>query len=130
MTTRDMRVNDIHNPLSSGYVPSRGEASAGAFRGMSSFRDDMPPTTVITSAVREGNLVMVKGSASDTSDVRRVTVNGRPARSTRDSFAEWEIALDAPAGQPFEIEARAEDVRGHVEPRPHVVRLDASGDPR
>jgi hypothetical protein len=130
MTTRDMRVNDIHNPLSSGYVPSRNEASAGAFRGMSSFRDDMPPTTVVTSAVREGNLVTVKGTSSDTSDVRRVTVNGRPARSTRDSFAEWEIALDAPAGRPFEIAAGAEDVHGHVEPRPHIVRLDASGDPR
>lgn len=130
MTTRDMRVNDIHNPLSSGIVPTQSESSAGAFRGMSSFRDDQPPTTVITSAVREGNLVTVRGSASDTSDVRRVTVNGRPARSTRNSFAEWEIALDAPSGQPFDISAVAEDVRGHVEPRPHVVRLDALGNPK
>lgn len=125
MTTSDMRVNDIHNPLSSGYVPSRSEAESGAFRGMSSFRDDMPPVTIITSAVREGNLVVVKGSTADSSDVRRVTVNGHPAHSTRDSFAEWEIALDAPAGQPFEIKAGAEDVRGHVEPRPHIMKINA-----
>ncbi len=124
MTTKDMRVNDIHNPLSSGYVPSKETADRGAFRGVSSFRDDMPPTTVITSAVRDGNLVVVKGSTADTSDVRRVTVNGRPARSTRGSFAEWEIALDAPAGQPFEVTATSEDVHGHVEPRPHLVRVD------
>lgn len=89
MTTREMRVNDIHNPLSSGYVPSKEDSDRGAFRGVSSFRDDLPPTTVVTSAVRDGRLVVVKGSSSDTSDVRRVTVNGRPARSTRDSFAEW-----------------------------------------
>jgi hypothetical protein len=123
MTTKEMRVNDIHNPLSSGYVPSKGDVDRGYFRGLSSFRDDMPPVTVITSAVREGNLVVVKGSTADASELKRVTVNGRPARSTRGSFAEWEIALDAPAGKPFEISAQSEDVRGHVEPRPHVVRL-------
>jgi G8 domain len=123
MTTKDMRVNDIHNPLSSGYSPSKEESDRGVFRGVSSFKDDMPPTTVVTSAVREGNLVTVKGSTADTSDLRRVTVNGRPARSTRGSFAEWEIALDAPAGKPFDITATSEDVHGHVEPRPHFVRV-------
>ena len=125
MTTSDMRVNDIHNPLSSGYVPSKSEGESGAFRGLSSFRDDMPPVTVITRAVRDGNLLVVKGPTADPSDVRRVTVNGRPARSTRDNFAEWEISLDAPAGKPFEVRAQSEDVRGHSEPRPHVLHLDA-----
>jgi hypothetical protein len=86
----------------------------------------MPTTTVITSAVRDGNLVVVKGSTADTSDLRRVTVNGRPARSTRGSFAEWKIALDAPAGKPFEISATSEDVRGHVERSQHVVRLNVA----
>ncbi len=125
MTTKDMRVNDIHNPLSSGYLPSREDSARGALRGVSSFKDDMPPTTVITGAVRDGNLIVVRGSTADASDLRRVTVNGRPARSTRGSFAEWEIALDATAGRPFVITATAEDVHGHVEPRPHVVRVDA-----
>ena len=127
MTTKDMRVNDIHNPLSSGYVPSKEDADRGRLPGPVQLPDDMPPTTVITSAVRDGNLVVVKGSTADTSDVRRVTVNGRPARSTRGSFAEWEIALDAPAGKPLEVAATSEDVRGHVEPRPHVVRVDVLG---
>jgi hypothetical protein len=80
MTTRDMLVDDIHNPLSSGYVSSREEADWGAFRSVSSFRDEMPPTTVITCAVRYGYLAVVKGTTADTSDVRRVTVNGRRAR--------------------------------------------------
>ena len=64
--------------------------------------------------------------ASDTSDVRRVTVNGRPVRSTSDRFAESEIALDVPADQPLTLTAGPEDIHGHVEPRPHVVRHEAA----
>lgn len=127
MTTRDIRVNDIHNPMSSGYIPTREESDRGAFRGLSSFKDDMPPTTVITSAVREGNLVRVRGSVADASDVKRVLVNGREASSTRGSFAEWETVLEAPSGASLDVGAGAEDVHGHVEPRPHVVRVEAEG---
>ncbi|AMV40880.1 G8 domain-containing protein [Planctomyces sp. SH-PL62] len=127
MTTKDMRVNDIHNPMSSGYAPTREESERGAFRGLSSFKDDMPPTTVITSAVREGNLVRVRGSVADSSDIKRVLVNGREATSTRGSFAEWEAVLEAPSGAALEVSAGAEDVQGHVEPRPHVVDVEPAG---
>ena len=124
MTTKDMRVNDIHNPISSGYVPSEGDAERGYFRGVSTFRDDLPPVTLITAVIRDGPLVTVQGSTADTSDIRRVTVNGRPARSTRGSFAEWEIHLSIPSDSPAEVSAFAEDVHSHVESRPHVVRVD------
>jgi hypothetical protein len=83
----------------------------------------MPPVTVITSAVRDGNLVQVRGSVADTSDVKRVTVNDRPARSTRGSFAEWEIFLDIPADQPVSLTAVSEDIAGHVEQTPHVITI-------
>jgi hypothetical protein len=124
MTTKEMRVNDIHNPLSMG-PPSKGEADdKGIFRGMSSFKDDRPPTTLITNAVRDGNIVRVRGSVADTSDIKYVRVNGRPARSVRGSFAEWEIAVEAPAGQAIELTAFAEDVNGNVERNPHKLRVD------
>ncbi len=126
LTMRDMRVNDIHNPLSLG-PPSREEVVSGqqgTFRGISSFVDDMPPMTVITSAIRDGRLVRVRGSVADASDIKRVTVNGKPARSTRGSYAEWEITLEAPAGKLFEVTASAEDVNGHVELSPHKVLVD------
>ncbi len=80
--------------------------------------------TIITSAVREGNLVRIRGSVADTSDIKKVLVNGRPARSTRDRFAEWEITLEAPTGKPFPVSAVSEDVNGLVEGRPHVVRVE------
>lgn len=128
MRTKDMRVNDIHNPLSLG-PPTEDEAHPaerrrGSFRGMSSFVDALPPTTMITRAVRDGDLIYVQGSVADTSDIKRVTVNDRPARSVRDSFAEWEIALEAPTSEPAVLTARAEDVNGLVESSPHVLLLE------
>jgi hypothetical protein len=124
MTTKDMRVNDIHNPLSMGYVPSQDEAAHGAFRGLSSFRDDMPPVTTITRVVRDGNIVQIRGSVADTSDIKSVTVNGHAAQSTRDSFAEWEAILEAPAGTPLTLTASSIDVNGHAEQTPHILRVD------
>jgi hypothetical protein len=124
ITTKEMRVNDIHNPLSLGPIPESEGGKKASFRGMSSFLDAMPPTTMITSAVRNGNVVHVRGSVADSSDISYVKVNGQAARSTRGSFAEWEITLEAPSGEPVVISAFAEDVRGHVEPRPHKIRVE------
>lgn len=124
ITTQEMRVNDIHNPLSVGLSSYADEQTARrSLGGVSSFRDEMPPITMITRAVRRGNLVHIEGAVADASDIKYVTVNGQPARSTRGSFAEWEISLEAPAGQPLKISAFAEDVNGHVEPRPHVIEV-------
>lgn len=123
MTTKDMRVNDIHNPLSMG-LPTSEESGKRSFGGVSSFKDSLPPTTLITSAVREGNILRVKGSVADTSDIKHVIVNGRPARSTRGSFAEWEITLEAPVGQAVDLAAFSQDVNGHTEKTPHKMRVD------
>ena len=130
MTTREMRVNDIHNPLSMGLPPSEAEGSTErrSLGGVSSFKDDMPPTTLVTHVVRDGNIVHVRGTVADSSDIKHVVVNGRPAQSTRDSFAEWEITLEGAADDAFTVTAGAEDVNGLVEPRPHVV-LSPAGVP-
>lgn len=74
---------------------------------------------MIASAIRTGNIVQVRGSVADSSNIKHVTINGQKARSTRDSFAEWEITLEAPAGQRFELAAFAEDLLGYVEKTPH-----------
>lgn len=134
MTTKEMRVNDIHNPLSMGmpkYTEGESESTARrSFRGVSSFRDDLPPVTMITSVVRDGHLVQVRGSVADTSAIRHVTVNGKPARSTRDSFSEWEVSLDAVPESSLEIIATSEDVNGLVEIGPHRVTLPSSNLPK
>jgi hypothetical protein len=68
--------------------------------------------------------VSARGSVADTSDIRRVVVNGQKARSTRGSFAEGEITLEAPAGNRLEVAAFAEDVGGHVETSAHKIFVD------
>jgi hypothetical protein len=94
------------------------------FGGVSSFKDTMPPVTMITSAIRNGNLIVVRGSVADTSDIKHVTVNGQRARATRGSFAEWDITLEAQSGKRLEVSAHAEDVRGHVEKSGHKIVVD------
>jgi hypothetical protein len=85
--------------------------------------DDAPPQTAITSVVRQADGGwLVRGTATDNGDIRRVTVNGHEARSARANFAEWETIL--PAGT-ARVEARAQDAAGNVEPRAHVLSLIA-----
>lgn len=120
LNSREMKVNDIHNPISVGPLSTEGQTS----RGVSSFKDTLPPTTMITKVVRSGSVVQIYGSVADTSDIKSVTVNGQAARSTRGSFAEWEIALESPAGKPLEIAAFAEDANGHTESTAHKVVVE------
>ena len=118
MVMSEMRVNDIHVPISMAAPKDAEERSQG---GISSFRDDDPPITVITRAIREGKKIRVSGSTADSSNVVSVKVNGVEAKSLRDHFAEWEITLDAEKTGPFEIKALARDEKGLEEKRPNVV---------
>ncbi|MCI0461692.1 MAG: G8 domain-containing protein [Gemmataceae bacterium] len=81
--------------------------------------DDLPPTTVITHVQRKGTKLLVRGTTADNGEVSKVTVNGRPARSVRPSYAEWEVEVEAAA----ELRAHSEDAAGNIERRPHVRRL-------
>ncbi len=84
--------------------------------------DDLPPTTVITHVERKGAKVLVRGTTADNGEVKKVTVNGRPARAVRANYAEWEIELEVAAVK-GELRAHAEDAAGNVERRPHVRSL-------
>jgi hypothetical protein len=83
--------------------------------------DDLPPSTAITGIrpdVSSGRLVVV-GFSSDDGEIRRVLVNGLPARAARPNFAEWEAEIDATGDA--EITAHAEDAAGNVEKTPHRI---------
>jgi len=126
LTMSEMRVNDIHVPVSMA-PPAEGERRRQ--NGISSFKDDLPPATMITHAWREGDVIRVKGTTADSSDIKQVTVNGKPAHSTRGSFAEWEIVFEANGPGPVQITAASEDVYGHAELRPHTLNFAASTEP-
>ena len=85
MTSKDMRVNDIHNPLSMGFPEESDYANENASEGavprtrgerigwgaFSSFRDEMPPVTVITRTCVTETLCKYAARSQDTSDVKR-----------------------------------------------------------
>jgi hypothetical protein len=89
--------------------------------------DDLPPTTVITHvAPQDSGAVLVRGTTADNGTVTRVLVNGQEASSIRERFAEWETIVERLNGEaPTMISAQAEDAAGNVEPRPHIVNVDA-----
>ena len=60
---------------------------------------------------------------SDNGTVKKVLVNGRPARALAPILAEWEIVLVVGWGPVKEGRAQASDPAGNVEPRPHVVAV-------
>jgi hypothetical protein len=86
--------------------------------------DDLPPATVITHVfqVEDGKLV-VRGTTADNGTVKKVMVNGQPARAVDANFARWEVVLAKPALNKVQLTAHAEDVAGNVERVPHRMNL-------
>src|SRR5262249_57807500 len=83
--------------------------------------DDLPPATVITQVTTRTGKVTVRGTTSDNGKVKKVQVNGQPARALTENFAEWEVVLaDVKPGE-LKLSAHAEDESGNVEKRPHVL---------
>src|SRR5262249_28788313 len=70
--------------------------------------------------------LMVRGTTADNGAVRRVVVNGQEARPRAANFAEWEVALEPGRAKATQLTAHAEDAAGNVEPRPHVVLVNAA----
>ncbi len=95
------------------------EVKEVAFPEIPKIVDDLPPATVITGVTKKDGKLIVRGSSSDNGTVKRVTVNGKDAKSVEGNFREWEITLDAAT----ELKAFAEDESGNVEKTPMVVKL-------
>jgi hypothetical protein len=90
-----------------------------AFPAMPAVIDDLPPATVVTRVIRNGDKLTVRGTCADNGTVKRVTVNGKDAKATTANFAEWEIVLDATA----KLEAKAEDAAGNIEKTPMILMV-------
>ena len=82
--------------------------------------DDRPPTTVIThvSRMTPGSW-FVRGTTSDSGNIKRVIVNGHSASATADNFAQWEAVIDDIPSTVKTLTAHAEDSVGNFEVLPH-----------
>lgn len=97
-----------------------------SFDLMAFARDILPPTTVITHVRRdEAGMLLVRGTTAENSLVKKVLVNGQPAKATAENFAEWEIVLKGGSNGEITLSAHAVDDFGNVEPRPHRVLVRA-----
>jgi hypothetical protein len=90
-----------------------------AFPAFPEIVDDLPPATIITSVTRKDGKLVVRGSTTDNGTVKKVTVNGKDAKSTAANFSEWEVTLDSAT----ELKAISEDAAGNVEKTPMVVAV-------
>ncbi len=77
--------------------------------------DDLPPATMITSAVLRGGKVLVTGVTQDNGEVAEVKVNGVAARvvGMRAGVTDWSVEIDRPGDGV--ITAAAKDGAGNVE---------------
>ncbi|MEA3211762.1 MAG: hypothetical protein QOE70_4819 [Chthoniobacter sp.] len=116
---RGVRLDDISvNP---NFDPRGTQPVEADFPGALNPVDDLPPETVITRVVKQGDGAwLVQGTTTDNGEIKRVVVNGGEARAVRPNFGEWEMTV--PAAE-RELKAFAEDAAGNVEPRPHLVML-------
>lgn len=128
---RHTRMNDIHHsdvfmPISvaAPKIPGGDEYDKAHFPGIGTQggEDKLPPATVITHVIPQGDKIRVLGTAIDANPMKRVAINGQPVTSLRDNYALWEVIVDAPAGNDvLLLVTAAEDSEGNIEQLPHTA---------
>src|SRR4051812_3503690 len=75
--------------------------------------DDLPPATIVTSVVRDGDELRVRGVSEDNGEIERVVVNGVAAQLTRSApgLVDWNVRLK----KNDVLEAKAADRAGNEE---------------
>jgi hypothetical protein len=83
--------------------------------------DDLPPATIILSARRQGDMLLVRGVCHDNGVIRSVTVNGQEAQldAIQAGLVDWSARLPLPADG--RVVAAAVDAAGNRETLAHVV---------
>ncbi len=81
--------------------------------------DDLPPATLITHVIVDGNRVKLRGVSHDNGEIAAVSVNGVPAEivSQQAGVADWQLTLDRPSDD--RLSAHAIDRAGNREQLPH-----------
>ena len=99
------------------------EVKGVAFPVLLEPKDDLQPATMITSIRREGDKVVIRGVATDDTQIAKVIVGGQEAKITRQvsGVADWEATLPAGVG---EVSAKSIDTAGNSERWPHVIQAD------
>jgi len=107
---RGVHMDDIS--VKAEFMPKGTPPKEADFPGPLDPVDDLPPVIVVTYTGKPaGGKIVVRGTASDTGTVKRITVNGIEAHALRPNFAEWEVTIDHAKDK---IIVRGEDVAGNI----------------
>jgi RNA polymerase sigma factor (sigma-70 family) len=92
--------------------------------------DDLPPVTVITHVRRDGNNLVVRGTASDNEMLMFIWVNDQLARGLQDAGpqdgSQWEVTLkNVPPGE-VRLVAKSKDFSNNFEKVPHEMVVPAA----
>ena len=85
--------------------------------------DDLPPSTVITRFRLQGQRAVVEGVTHDNGVITQVTVNGHPAKLTRQTEGVVDWRVEFIPGRKDVVIAAGTDAAGNVEQTPHQVRV-------
>jgi hypothetical protein len=118
---RKIRMDDIS--VHKEFAPEGKAPNESEYPGPLAPVDDLPPATVITHVEQTDGKVLVRGTTADNGTVKKVIVNGKPARAVDVNFARWEVVLPRPAGGKITLTASAEDAAGNVEKVPHTMNV-------
>jgi hypothetical protein len=84
--------------------------------------DDLPPITVITDVRKQGGKLIVRGTTSDSGNLKHILVNGQEARLL-DNYGNWEASLSNNTRGVVSLKAHAEDAAGNTEHTAHQVTV-------
>lgn len=98
------------------------------FRYVDDAFDDLPPTSVVTSArLLEGNRLRLSGTTADNHRNSTLKINDKDVAASLGEFGEWEATIELPQdATTWEGTVVATDAKGNVESRPQLVRWTAS----
>jgi len=86
--------------------------------------DDVPPATIITQTIIEGDQLRIVGISHDDGEIVQVLVNGHAAevKSRASGVVDWSLTLPPP--KDAILSAHAVDAAGNVERTAHVLTVD------
>jgi hypothetical protein len=93
------------------------EVSGVEFPQLLSPVDDLPPQTIITHIVPQKGALLIRGTACDNGEIKRVIVNGQDAKLDP-ATGQWEARIVVVSGG-ISLSAHSEDVAGNVEKLAH-----------
>jgi hypothetical protein len=119
----------VESPPLTGNESRVAEVSGIEFPKVLDPVDDLPPASVVTFPTAGApvkavdGVLIIRGTTTDNTQTKRVSVNGVPAKNTGFDFHQWEVQLTGVKPGKLKLVTDAEDVSGNHEKTPHELEI-------